>query len=86
MLPVEQWVDLVPRLHDKSVGPVFDWVEARAKDIFDAASGDADVAAILDTVSGYTVAALEGRQGEAPITQYGDNRGIHRSFSCEDTA
>lgn len=59
-LELEQWVD-EHSLHDLAVGPAYDWVEARARDIFASATGP--VLDALSSVSGYTV-VLSGPPGE----------------------
>ena len=62
-LEIEQWVDL-GQLHTKSLGPAFDWAEARAKDIFGNSTGDA--ATVLDKISNYMVVGIGDAGGRAP--------------------
>lgn len=58
-LEIEQWVD-DRSIHDRAIGPVYDWVEARARDIFAGASGP--VLDAVASVSGYTM-VLSGPPG-----------------------
>jgi hypothetical protein len=61
-LQIPQWVDEAV-LHDQSRGPAYDWVEARARDIYATAGG-----AVLDalfSVDGYTLIA-SGNAGNTP--------------------
>lgn len=51
-LEVAQWVD-TGQLHSRSTGTVIDWVEARAKDIFENATGD--VATVLSKITTYEI-------------------------------
>jgi len=51
-LSVEQWVDL-RQVHSRSSGDVYDWLEARMKDIFETVGDVGDAAAALATVTHY---------------------------------
>lgn len=57
-LDIPQWVVPSTKLHDLAASDVYAWVQARAKDIFVAASGD--VSTVLSAISGYTTNAQRG--------------------------
>jgi hypothetical protein len=51
-LEIEQWVDMGQK-HFKSVGPTFDWVESRARDILDHSAGT--LATVVSKITSYTI-------------------------------
>ncbi len=55
-LAIPQWIISGTQIDPHASGQVYDWFQARAKDIFSSATGD--VATVLAAVSTYTVAAL----------------------------
>ncbi len=59
-LEVSQWVDL-HQVDPRSTGPVFDWLEARMRDIFDEMGGNGQVGEALATVTSYEISPLPGR-------------------------
>jgi hypothetical protein len=64
-LSIEQWISN-SQIDPRSSGEVFDWVQARAKDIFAAATGD--LLAVLSRASSYSTAPLSGEYGETPVS------------------
>ena len=57
-LEVKQWVDLQTIDSERAVGPVYDWLESRLKDIYDSAGTSGSIFGALSTVSTYTVEDL----------------------------
>ena len=56
-LVVPQWIisSTTPRIDPRSSGDVYDWFQARARDVFASATGD--LKTVLETISNYTIAA-----------------------------
>ena len=52
-LSIPQWITSGVRIDPKSTGSVFDWVQARTKDIY--TNGSADVKTVIDAISSYTI-------------------------------
>jgi hypothetical protein len=71
-LPVPQWIISGTRIDSHSSGDVYDWFQARARDIFASATGN--VQTVLSAVSYYTVGAIDSegvtnwqRASQSPI-------------------
>jgi uncharacterized repeat protein (TIGR01451 family) len=63
-LPVPQWIISGDRIDPVSTGPVYDWFQSRTADIFtNYGSSDPAVAAVLDTVTSYSVGPLTNSAG-----------------------
>ena len=60
-LEVKQWIDLQTIDPERAVGPVYDWLESRLKDIYDSAGTTGPIFGALSTVSTYTVKDLGPR-------------------------
>jgi hypothetical protein len=56
-LAIPQWIISGTTIDSHANGPVYDWVQARTRDIFASATGD--VATVLSAVSGYTILAMD---------------------------
>lgn len=54
-LPIPQWIISATPLDSRSSGPVYDWVQARVRDAFNAATGDVQI--VLSAISSYTMSA-----------------------------
>ena len=64
-LSAQQWIISGQQIDPHASGQVYDWFQARARDIFSSATGD--VRTILSAVSSYTIAALNA-QGQTNWT------------------
>jgi len=63
-LPIKQWV-ITGTIDPKSSGQVYDWVQARAKDIFSVSTGG--LATVLSKVSSYSIASMP-YAGATPVS------------------
>lgn len=65
-LGIVQWIVSGAVIDPHASGGVYDWVQARTRDIFGSATGD--VATVLSTVSSYNVSYLAGAGGQTNWT------------------
>jgi len=65
-LRVDQWVVSSPKLHSLAADGVYDWMQARVRDVFSAASGD--LASVLAAVESYSILP-GGDFGQTPFTR-----------------
>jgi len=64
-LAIPQWIISSTPIDPLAVSPVYDWVQARVKDIFSSNSAPGDVNTVLAAVKGYSIAVLpDGTMGQ----------------------